>query len=127
MILLDTNALVALLIYPHRLGKRTQRIIEKSEGAYCSSISLAELHIKSLKRKFDVEPLMEMLAVESGVRVLPFRQVDAVQVSSQTNLIKHDPFDRLILATAASNRAKLLTSDRVMLSLGLSWILDSFD
>ena len=127
MILLDTNALVALLIYPHRLGKRTQRIIEKSGEAHCSSISLAELHIKSLKRKFDVEPLMARLALESGVRVLPFTQADAVQVSSQTNLVKHDPFDRLILATAATNRAKLLTSDRVMLSLGLNWILDSFD
>jgi PIN domain nuclease of toxin-antitoxin system len=64
MILLDTNALVALLIYPHRLGKRTQQIIEKSGEAHCSSISLAELHIKSLKRKFDVEPLMARLALE---------------------------------------------------------------
>lgn len=127
MLLLDTNALVALLIYPHRLGKRTLRIIGKSSEVFCSSISLAELHIKSIKRKFDIEPVMAKLAIESGLQVLPFNQKDAIQVSSITSLTRHDPFDRLILATAISNRAKLLTSDRVMLSLGLSWIIDSFD
>ena len=127
MLLLDTNALVALLIYPHRLGQRTHRTIEKAGEVFCSSISLAELHIKSLKRKFDIEPVMASLAAESGVQVLPFKQADAVQVSTQTALTRHDPFDRLILATASSNRARLITSDRVMLSLSLSWILDSFE
>ena len=127
MLLLDTNALVALLIYPHRLGQQTHRTIERAGEVFCSSISLAELHIKSLRRKFDIEPVMASLAAESGVQVLPFKQSDAVQVSSQTTLINHDPSDRLILATAFSNRANLITSDRVLLSLGLSWIFDSFD
>ena len=127
MLLLDTNALVALLIYPDRLGKRTKRAIERAGGGFCSSISLAELRIKSLKRKFDIEPVMAKLALESGVQVLGFSQADAVHVSHQTSLIKHDPFDRLILATASSNQARLITSDRVMLSLGMSWIQDSFE
>jgi PIN domain nuclease of toxin-antitoxin system len=127
VLLLDTNALVALLIYPDRLGKRTKRAIDRAGEVFCSSISLAELRIKSLKQKFDIEPIMARLALDSGVQVLPFRQADAVHVSDQTTLTKHDPFDRLILATASSNHAKLVTSDRVMLSLGLSWIQDSFD
>jgi PIN domain nuclease of toxin-antitoxin system len=127
VLLLDTNALVALLIYPDRLGKRTKLAIERAGEVFCSSISLAELRIKSIKRKFDIEQVMSKLALRSGVQVLPFSQEDAVHVSNQTTLIKHDPFDRLILAAASSNQAKLITSDRVMLSLGLSWIQDSFE
>jgi hypothetical protein len=127
LLLLDTNAVVALLVHPHRLGSRTQRTIERAGEAFCSSISLAELQIKSLKRKFDIETVMARLAVDSGLQVLPFTQADALIVGSQTSLLKHDPFDRLILATAASNRARLITPDRVMLSLGFSWIQDSFE
>ena len=127
VLLLDTNALVALLVHPHRLGSKTRRAIEIAGEAFCSSISLAELQIKSLKRKFDIEPVMAKLAVDSGLQVIPFNQADALIVGSQTSLLKHYPFDRLILATASSNRARLITSDRVMLSLGLSWIQDSFE
>jgi PIN domain nuclease of toxin-antitoxin system len=127
VLLLDTNALVALLIYPDRFGKRTMRAIERADEVFCSSISLAELRIKSLKRKFDVEPVMAKLAMDSGVKILDFSEADAEQISNQTNLMKHDPFDRLILATASSNQARLITSDRVILALGMSWIVDSFE
>ena len=77
VLLLDTNALVALLIYPDRFGKRTMRAIERADEVFCSSISLAELRIKSLKRKFDVEPVMAKLAMDSGVKILDFSEADA--------------------------------------------------
>ena len=41
-------------------------------------------------------------------------------------LVGHDPFDRMIVATASSSKLNLVTSDRVMLSLGFPWIRDSY-
>jgi PIN domain nuclease of toxin-antitoxin system len=42
-------------------------------------------------------------------------------------MVGHDPFDRMITATAKANGIKLITSDRRLLDLGFDWILDSFD
>ncbi len=127
MILLDTNALIAALGYPEKFGKKTRRIIEGAGPTYFSSISLAELHIKASRRKFNIQSLMSKLVADSGLRVLPFDQVDALQISNLSGLTRHDPFDRMILATALANRAKLITSDRLLLSFGFSWVLDSFE
>jgi PIN domain nuclease of toxin-antitoxin system len=56
---------------------------------------------------------------------LPFRVEDALETYSLPSLVRHDPFDRLILATAKARGAKLVTSDRKLLELGFDWILDS--
>ena len=56
---------------------------------------------------------------------LPFKIEDALEVYSLPGLMHHDPFDRMILATARAHGAQLLTSDQKMLELGFEWILDS--
>ena len=42
-----------------------------------------------------------------------------------TSLVRHDPFDRMILATARAHGTQLITSDRKLLELGFDWIRDS--
>lgn len=56
---------------------------------------------------------------------LPLRAEDALEVLSFPSLARHDPFDRLLLATTRAHGARLITSDRKMLDLGFDWILDS--
>jgi PIN domain nuclease of toxin-antitoxin system len=56
---------------------------------------------------------------------LPLKTEDAIEVYSLPSLVRHDPFDRLILATAKARGAKLVTSDRKLLELGFDWVIDS--
>jgi PIN domain nuclease of toxin-antitoxin system len=66
------------------------------------------------------------LAKESDRLEIPFGIEASVEVAAFSNLVGHDPFDRMIVASASSSQLNLVTSDRAMLGLGLGWILDSY-
>ncbi len=127
MFLLDTNALLAHLLYPSRLGTKTVKNLVKSDNVFFSSVSIAEISIKQLIRKLTFAPSILQLARDSELQELTFGIDAAVEVSAFSSLVGHDPFDRMIVATASSSKLNLVTSDRVMLSLGFSWIQDSFE
>jgi PIN domain nuclease of toxin-antitoxin system len=126
MFLLDTNALLAHLLYPARLGSKTIKNLGKSENVFFSSVSIAEISIKQLIRKLSFTPSILQLARESDLQEIPFGIDAAVEVAAFSSLVGHDPFDRMIVATARSSKLNLVTSDRVMLSLGFPWIRDSY-
>jgi PIN domain nuclease of toxin-antitoxin system len=126
MFLLDTNALLAHLLYPARLGSKTIKNLGKSENVFFSSVSIAEISIKQLIRKLSFTPSILQLARESDLQEIPFGMDAAVEVAAFSSLVGHDPFDRMIVATASSSKLNLVTSDRVMLSLGFPWIRDSY-
>ena len=75
-------------------------------------------------KKLDVPDNFSELLVAAGLRELPMAVNHALQVERFGSLIRHDVFDRMLLSQAASNDLKFLTSDRVLLGLGQSWILD---
>ena len=126
MLLLDTNALLLAMTMPHRLGKRTQRLLSDSTEIYYSSLSSAELAVKQMIGKLRlVEPIYRLLPGQK-YRELPFDSRAVRELYSFTSLVRHDPFDRFILATTRSHGATLLTSDRKMLELGFDWIKDSY-
>jgi len=127
MFLLDTNALLAHLLYPSRLGNQTVKTLGKADSVFFSSVSIAEISIKQLLRKLTFSTSVLQLAKDSGLQELPFGMEAAVEVAAFSSLVGHDPFDRMIVASASSGHLNLLTSDRVMLSLGLGWIQDSFE
>jgi len=126
MFLLDTNALLAHLLYPARLGRKTFKDLGKSENVFFSSVSIAEITIKQMIKKLAFASSILRLAKESELQELPFGIAAAVEVAAFSSLVGHDPVDRMIVATASSSQLNLVTSDRVLLSLGLSWIQDSF-
>jgi PIN domain nuclease of toxin-antitoxin system len=66
-----------------------------------------------------------MLIPGQRLREVPFDGKAVAELYSLPSLVRHEPFDRMILATARAHGAKLLTSDRKMLELGFDWILDS--
>jgi PIN domain nuclease of toxin-antitoxin system len=124
-LLLDTNALIATAAAPNRLGKRARYLIEKTPKLFYSSISIAELEIKASNHKIEkLDDFYQGLG-ESSLSELPFRSSHALALSRFNQLAKHDPFDRLILSQAASENLGLITSDRVLLGLGLTWIVDA--
>jgi PIN domain nuclease of toxin-antitoxin system len=126
MVLLDTNALLAHLLYPSRLGKLTLKRLRNSDNVFFSSVSIAEISIKQLIKKLTFTPSILQLAQESELQEVPFGIDAAVEVAAFSSLVGHDPFDRMIVASASSSQLNLITSDRTMLNLGLPWIQDSF-
>ena len=126
MFLLDTNALLAHLLYPARRGRQTVKSLSKAENVFFSSVSIAEISIKQLIKKMTFSTSILELAKESDLVELPFGIDAAVEVAAFSSLVGHDPFDRMIVASASSSQLSLITSDRAMLGLGLGWIQDSF-
>jgi PIN domain nuclease of toxin-antitoxin system len=125
MILLDTQTLLWAAGNDRRLGRFATARIDFSEATYFASVSLFEIEIKRLLGKLVVpEGLAETLA-KNGFQELPFSGKSVASVREFPSLNRHDPFDRMILATAIERGLTLLTSDSVLLSLSHPLIVDS--
>jgi len=125
MYLLDTNVFLSCLFSPQKLGKNASRVIKNEPEIYLSTISLAEISIKWMLGKISLGAPLEQLMEESMIRELPFSSHAAHEIRSFPRLVGHDPFDRMIAASARSEGARLLTSDGSLLKLDLDWVVDS--
>lgn len=120
--LLDTNALIWAAIDTQILGNATRKILMSERNIFFSSLSAAEINIKSsAKRKFTGQQIVEWANAEQ-LQELRFSASHAEHLNRFGSLAKHDPFDRMILAQAASENLKLITSDEVLLGLGFDWV-----
>jgi PIN domain nuclease of toxin-antitoxin system len=124
-ILLDTHVAVWVAGSPAKLGPKTRKLIQTAKEVSVSSISIAELNMKSMlggiKIPSDLSNRFEM----ASVHVSEFTSSAADEILRFGSLAKHDPFDRMILAQASSSGAKLVTADRALLALDLDFILDA--
>jgi PIN domain nuclease of toxin-antitoxin system len=125
VLVLDTNALFSILSNPNQFGRKTQKLLARSSEIYFSPVSVFEIAIKEMLGKIRLRYPLGSLLGQHDMGSLPLRVEDALETYYLPSLVKHDPFDRLILATAKARGAKLITSDREMLNLGFEWILDS--
>lgn len=125
MFLLDTSTLITANLFPNRLGKHSRNLIRRSPDIFYSAVSVFEIVAKQMRGKLNIGKSVDEFLGELDARSLPLRVEDAAEVYSFPSLVKHDPFDRLILATTKAHRAKLITSDQKLLDLGFDWILDS--
>lgn len=115
MIILDTQALLWAAEDSPRLGPVARATIASSFPRYVSAISHAELSIKSMRGKLKIRPdLAEQLA-GAGFEPLPLHERHIAGLWPLTDLVRHDPFDRLLLAQAHVDGLTLVTSDRVLL------------
>ena len=118
-LLLDTHVLLWALDDPARLGRKTRSLIERSE-ALVSVASLWEISIKAGLGKLKIEPRHVFDAIEpSGFDLLPVQATHALEVFS-LGAVHGDPFDRLLVAQAMSERITLLTFDQALLGYGPS-------
>lgn len=124
-ILLDTNALVWFAKGSKELGKNAKQLFLSSKVVYFSSISIFELEIKQASKKLKIaDNLVDQLEAK-GLTELSLKSKEAKEIARFGTLIKHDPFDRMILAQASANELSLITSDRQILSLDFDWVLDA--
>ena len=126
MILLDTNAL--LWVYRGReIGGAARALIETAPRVHYSSVSISEIAIKHMLGRIQLPGGERFPQVfdDSGLIELPFSARHAAALTGEPPLVRHDPFDRMILAQAASEGLTLLTSDQVLLDLGYRWVRDA--
>ena len=124
-VLLDTHSLIWVLQGGTRFGAETRELLQTSEGVRFSSISIAEIRIKQMLGKLAVpEDVLERIEA-SGLQPSSFTPSAADELLAWPQLVRHDPFDRLLLAQAASLGTRLLTVDRVLLELEGAPVLDA--
>lgn len=125
MLLLDSQTVLWLLDDNPRLGPLARKEIVSATRVHVSAATIWELTIKTMLGKLTVpEPLTSRL-IEQGLVVLEVSGRHAEGLREFPELLRHDPFDRLIMAQAHQSGLQLLTADRVLLGLGRSFVLDS--
>jgi len=124
-ILLDTHVAVWVAGSPSRLGPKTKKLIQTAKEVSVSSISIAELNMKSMLGGIKIPKDVSKQFENANIQVSEFTSSAADEILRFGSLAKHDPFDRLILAQASASGAKLVTADTALLSLNLDFILDA--
>lgn len=124
-IVLDTNALLWTLGDDPRLGATTRRLLGGDRRVYFSAVSVLECTIKQMRGRLQLPGDLTDAAKQAGLVELPFRAAHARSLQEFTELARHDPFDRMLLAQQHCEKLALLTSDAVLLGLGIDDVLDA--
>ncbi len=116
--LLDTCVVLWLADDPIRLSAVVRDILETEDSmVHVSAISALELGIKVARGKLRLPtPVSQWFPAISRRNELRVLAVDDVIAAASTELpgIHHDPFDRILIATAIQHRLTLTTSDRTI-------------
>lgn len=113
MYLLDTCAFIWYLEGSAKLSPRAASILAKSPDIFLSLTTLWEIAIKKTIQKLDLSfTTAELLAIceRAGIRTIPI-SAEYFDIIQELPLIHGDPFDRLIIATAAREKLAILTDD----------------
>lgn len=124
-ILLDTHVAVWVVSSPEKLGPKTRKIVEQVSEVAISSISFAELNIKSMLGGFKLPADLAQRLQNADIQLADFTVKAAEEILRFGSLAKHDPFDRLLLAQASATGSKFVTADRRLIALGLDFVMDS--
>lgn len=123
MIVLDTNALIRWIIDSGKLSKKAKKAIENAReknAIFISSISIWEIYTLVKKEKFKLstwpERWLEKLESLAFVNFVPMNNKIAITSVELLDFSHKDPADRIIVATALSLGAKLVTSDKKILN-----------
>jgi PIN domain nuclease of toxin-antitoxin system len=110
-IILDTHIFLWILAEPERINQKYLEYLENSANEiYISSISIAEIAIKSSIGKLNFNFEIDEVISISGFESLDFTINDAIEL---TRLPFHhkDPFDRMIISQAVSRNFYIITDD----------------
>ena len=122
--LLDSHVLLWVLASPERIGQTCRRAVDAAAEVRFSAASMWELAIKAELGKVTLPDSLAASAAAAGLRELPVTAAHAEE-AARVSLPHRDPFDRMLVAQAASERLNLLTADRVLLGAGLAVIQDA--
>ena len=121
---LDSQTAFWLASGDKRLSPASLSSINSHSQTLISSLTIAELEMKAAIGRLPLPENLVKLFESAGVTVQPFSADAAMQLRRFPQLNRHDPFDRMILAQAASNfGANFFTSDEALIRLGLDWVV----
>lgn len=110
-LLIDTHIFLWALADPSRINDDKRAELETlANTIYVSSISIAEIMIKSSIGKLKVEYDPVEMVRQSGFELLDFRGQDALLLKNMPFHHK-DPFDRMLIAQSIANGYYLMTED----------------
>ncbi len=118
MTLLDTCAFLWIVNDYTRLSKAALKCIKKSHALYISQITVLEIAIKHKTGKL-VLPTNNVLDwYNSSLEYWNITEtpLNAEILINSTKLpdIHKDPFDRIIIATGKTHKARLITADKII-------------
>lgn len=113
--LLDTHALLWLYAAPERLSSKAKEIIKNPENTlFISTVSAWEIQIKVQSGKLELAEKLSSIIQEqqakNGMQILPVI-LSHIYALEFLPLHHKDPFDRLLIAQAQSDKLNLLTKD----------------
>jgi PIN domain nuclease of toxin-antitoxin system len=122
MIVLDTHAWIWFISNPENLSKQAEKAVNKAvkdKSVLISSISAWELALlvkkKRLKLTLEVTDWIAKSERLPFMQFVPVTNSIAVKSVNLPTLLHPDPADRIIIATALSAGAPLITKDRKLL------------
>lgn len=114
MIVLDTHAWIWAVSAPDQLGREARRLLARDRVRGVAAISCWEVATLAARGRIDLDrdPVawMEEALAEVGADLLPLTPAVAT-ASAQLGDFHGDPADRLIVATALTHGAVLVTKD----------------
>lgn len=122
-ILLDTNIFLWILADDERLSPGCRGIyVSPGNDFLLSMASIWEIYIKLGNGKLNLpsppERFLRDQLRENGIKLLPIRFSHTAKLPALPNLHK-DPFDRLIIAQALTEKLPVLSSDRIFNGYGV--------
>lgn len=117
MLLLDSQAVLWVLDDSPRLGPRARELITAATQVHVSAATVWELTTKSMLGKLSAPAGLSDRIVEQGMSLLSITAEHAEGIRAFPELVRHDPFDRLLVAQAGLAGLHLVTADRVLLGL----------
>lgn len=110
-IILDTHLFLWAISNPSLLTrKRVQMLQNLSNTIFISSISVAEIAIKSSIGKLEFDYDIEKLIQKSGFEELKF-SINEAKLLQKLPFHHKDPFDRMLIAQALKNDIYLMSDD----------------
>lgn len=100
-------------------------MIRTATAVHISAATVWELTIKTMLGKLSVPDKLATRLGEQGLVLLGISAEHAEGIREFPELTRHDPFDRLLMAQASHTGMRLLTADRVLLSLGRDFVVDA--
>ncbi|MGH3550138.1 MAG: type II toxin-antitoxin system VapC family toxin [Pseudonocardiaceae bacterium] len=104
---------------------RARQTITAATAVHVSAATVWELTIKAMLGKLSVPDKLATRLSEQGLVLLSISAEHAEGIREFPELTRHDPFDRLLIAQASRAGLRLLTADRVLLSLGRTFVIDA--
>ena len=123
MIVLDTHTWIWVISKPEVLSKRAKKAVSaavKEKSVLISSISAWEVALLVIKKRLTLSlDVTDWIAKSEGLPFIRFIEISNSIAAKSVNLpqpLHPDPADRIIIATALSAGAPLVTKDKKLLN-----------